>query len=84
MHAGDVLREGGTIFGSAVSLAAHMCAVSAPNEILCSQSVRDLAGRSVDFEFRDQGFSEIGGIAEPVRIYSIETTQPPPYNESRE
>ena len=84
MHAGDVLREGGTIFGSAVSLAAQMCAVSAPNEILCSQSVRDLAGRSVDFEFRDQGFSEIGGIAEPVRIYSIETTQPPPYDESRE
>ena len=43
LHAGDVIREEGNVFGGAVNIAARICGLSAAGEILVSDVVRGMA-----------------------------------------
>ena len=43
LHAGDVLRERGNLFGGAVNLAARVCSLCEPGRVLASQTFRDMA-----------------------------------------
>ena len=72
MHAGDVLREAGTIFGGAVNLAARLCSLSAPSEVLVSQTFRELARTSTQTRFDDKGLHTLKGISEPVRVFAMQ------------
>ena len=45
LHAGDVIREEGNVFGGAVNIASRICGLSAPGEILVSDVVRGWRGR---------------------------------------
>jgi class 3 adenylate cyclase len=71
LHAGDVIREENNVFGGAVNIAARICALSAPGEILVSDVVRGMARSSAGVEFADRGEQEMKGIGEPVRVYSV-------------
>lgn len=71
VHAGDVIREGGNVFGGTVNIAARICGLSAPGEILVSDVVRGMARTSADATFEDLGEHEFKGIGEPVRIFAI-------------
>ena len=46
IHAGDVIREPANVFGGAVNIAARICGLSAPGEILVSDVVRGMARSS--------------------------------------
>jgi len=72
LHAGDVLREAGTIFGGAVNLAARLCSLSAPSEVLVSQTFRELARTSTQTRFDDKGLHTLKGISEPVRVFAMQ------------
>ena len=52
LHTGDVIRDEGNVFGGAVNVAARVSALSAPSEILVSQTVRDLAAHVVGCHLR--------------------------------
>ena len=71
LHAGDVIREEGNVFGGAVNIAARICAVSAPGEILVSDVVRGMARSSAGVEFQDRGEQEMKGVGEPVRVFEV-------------
>ncbi len=71
IHAGDVIREGGNVFGGAVNIAARVAAESAPGEVLVSQTVRDLARTSAGVAFEDAGERMLKGVGEPVRVWSV-------------
>jgi class 3 adenylate cyclase len=71
IHAGDVIREEGNVFGGAVNIAARISALSAPGEVLVSQTVRDLARTSAGVTFADRGEQELKGVAEPQRVYEV-------------
>jgi class 3 adenylate cyclase len=71
LHAGDVLREDGNVHGIAVSLASRVSALAEPNEVLVSQTVRDLARASAGVTFEDRGEHALKGIADPVRVYAV-------------
>jgi class 3 adenylate cyclase len=71
LHAGDVLREGGDVYGGAVNIAARISALSAPGEVLVSATVRDLARTSSGVAFEDRGEHTLKGVADPVRIFAI-------------
>jgi class 3 adenylate cyclase len=75
LHAGDVLREQGNVYGQAVSIAARVSDLSAPNEVLVSGTVRDLARASVSVSFEDRGERELKGVGEPVRVFAVHPTQ---------
>ena len=55
IHAGDVIHETGNVSGMAVSIAARISDLTAPNEILVSSTVRDLGRASTNVTFEDRG-----------------------------
>jgi class 3 adenylate cyclase len=71
LHAGDVIREDGNVFGGAVNIAARICGLSAPGEILVSDVVRGMGRSSAGVTFEDRGEQEMKGVGEPVRVYAV-------------
>jgi adenylate cyclase len=71
LHAGDVMRERGNVYGQAVSIASRVSDLSAPNEVLVSGTVRDLARASAGVSFEDRGERELKGVSEPVRVFCV-------------
>jgi class 3 adenylate cyclase len=71
LHAGDVIREHGDIFGGAVNIAARIAGKAAPGELLVSQTVRDLARTSAGVEFDDRGSPALKGVGEAPRLYAV-------------
>ena len=71
IHAGDVIREQGNVFGGAVNIAARVASEAAAGETLVSQTVRDLARTSARVTFEDRGEREMKGVSEPVRVFAI-------------
>jgi class 3 adenylate cyclase len=71
LHAGDVIREENNVYGGAVNIAARVSALSAPGEVLVSDTVRSLARTSAGVRFEDRGERELKGVSEPVRVYEV-------------
>jgi class 3 adenylate cyclase/pimeloyl-ACP methyl ester carboxylesterase len=71
LHAGDVIREEGNVFGGAVNVASRVSGLSAPGEVLVSQTVRDLARTSAGVSFEDRGEQALKGVGEPVRVWAV-------------
>ena len=71
LHAGDVIREGGNVFGGAVNVAARVSALSEPGEVLVSHTVRDLARTSSNVTFEDRGEYELKGVSDALRVFAV-------------
>ncbi len=71
IHAGDVVREGNSVHGGTVQVAARVQGVAEPGEILVSDIVRGLARTSAGVTFDDRGEHELKGIAEPQRLFAV-------------
>jgi class 3 adenylate cyclase len=71
LHAGDVIREEGNVFGGAVNVAARISGLSAPGEVLVSDIVRGLARTSAEVGFEDRGEQSLKGVGEPVRVWAV-------------
>ncbi|MEX0749639.1 MAG: adenylate/guanylate cyclase domain-containing protein [Dehalococcoidia bacterium] len=72
IHAGDVIREPGNVYGGAVNIASRISDASQPGEILVSATVRDLARTSAGVAFEDRGEHSLKGIADPVRVFAVQ------------
>jgi class 3 adenylate cyclase len=72
LHAGDVIREEGNVYGGAVNIAARISGEASPGEVLVSQTVRDLARTSAGVAFEDRGERALKGVGEPVRVWRVE------------
>ena len=71
LHAGDVIREEGNVFGGAVNIASRISGLSAPGEVLVSDTVRSLARTSAGVTFEDAGERVLKGVSEPVRVWRV-------------
>jgi len=71
IHAGDVIREENNVYGGAVNIAARISALSAPSEVLVSDTVRGLARTSAGVSFEDRGKHELKGVGEPQRLFAV-------------
>jgi class 3 adenylate cyclase len=76
IHAGDVIREAdpdgrSNVYGGAVNIAARISALSAPGEVLVSDTVRSLARTSAGVSFQDRGEHTLKGVAEPQRVFAV-------------
>jgi class 3 adenylate cyclase len=70
LNAGEPVAEDQDLFGTAVQLAARVCAHAEPGTILASNVVRELsAGKP--FLFSDQGDVVLRGFEDPVRLYEV-------------
>jgi len=72
LHAGDVIREAGNVYGGAVNIASRICGLSAPGEILVSATIRELARTSAGVTFADRGEQALKGIEDTVRLYEVQ------------
>jgi len=76
LHAGDVLRESdpdgrSNVYGGAVNIASRISGLSAPGEVLVSDTVRSLARTSASVTFEDRGEQSLRGVGEPVRVWAV-------------
>jgi class 3 adenylate cyclase len=76
LHAGDVMREKDpdgrdNVYGGAVNIAARISGLSAPGEVLVSETVRSIARTSAGVAFEDRGEQALKGVGEPVRVWAV-------------
>jgi class 3 adenylate cyclase/pimeloyl-ACP methyl ester carboxylesterase len=71
LHAGDVIREESNVYGGAVNIASRISGLSAPGEVLVSDTVRSLARTSAGVAFEDRGEHSLKGVGEPVRVWAV-------------
>jgi len=76
LHAGDVTREKdpdgrANVYGGAVNIAARIAGLSAPGEVLVSDTVRGLARTSAGVRFEDRGEQSLKGVGEQMRVWAV-------------
>lgn len=71
IHVGDVVVEGGDLFGEAVNLAARLEPKAPPGEVCVSESVMAQVRRKVRARASDLGFVALKNIPQPVRLYAL-------------
>jgi len=70
LNAGEPVAEEEDLFGTAVQLAARICAQAEPGEILAPIVVRELAAGK-GFLLADRGDVALRGFEDPVRLYEV-------------
>jgi adenylate cyclase len=71
INLGDVIVDGGDIFGDGVNVAARLEALSDPGGICISRMVRDQIRDKLAYNFEDLGEQSVKNIARPLRIYAL-------------
>jgi len=71
INLGDVIAEGGDIFGDGVNVAARLEALAEPGGICVSATVRDHIRDKLPYPFEDRGEKSVKNIALPVRVYAL-------------
>jgi len=71
INLGDVIAEGGDIFGDGVNVAARLERLAEPGGICASGVVRDQIRDKLPFLLEDLGEQSVKNIARPVRVYAL-------------
>ena len=77
IHLGDVVEEAdGDLMGDGVNIAARLESIAKPNAICLSEDAyRQVKGR-LDLAVSDLGPTQLKNIAEPIRVYSLQVSEP--------
>ncbi len=71
IDAGEAVAVAGGYRGGALNLAARLCSLAAPGEILASDTVTSLARRVDGIRLVDRGTERLKGLEDPVGFYEI-------------
>jgi branched-chain amino acid transport system substrate-binding protein len=71
IHAGETVETPDGFVGSAVNIAARICAVAKPGEVLVSETVRALTQTVLPVTFTPRGRKSLKGVSEPVAVYAV-------------
>jgi class 3 adenylate cyclase len=71
LDAGEAVAVEGGYRGGALNLAARLCGLAGPGEVLASQEVTHLARRVERIGYVDRGPVHLKGLAEPVRVIRV-------------
>jgi TolB-like protein/class 3 adenylate cyclase/Flp pilus assembly protein TadD len=71
INLGDVIIDGGDIFGDGVNIAARLEALAEPGGICVSRAVRDHVRDRLPYIFTDMGEQKVKNIARPLRVYAL-------------
>jgi adenylate cyclase len=71
VNLGDVIADGGDIYGDGVNIAVRLEGLAAPGGICVSGTVRDHIGDRLPYAFQDMGEQSVKNIARPVRVYAL-------------
>jgi adenylate cyclase len=71
VNLGDVIADGGDIYGDGVNIAARLEALAEPGGLCISRTVRDHIGDRLPYSFDDLGEQNVKNIAQPVHAYEL-------------
>ncbi|HEX4571090.1 MAG TPA: adenylate/guanylate cyclase domain-containing protein [Dongiaceae bacterium] len=71
INLGDIMVEGGDLFGDGVNIAARLEAMAEPGAVNISGSVQSQVKGKLPLQFEDLGEQNLKNIAEPVRVYRV-------------
>jgi adenylate cyclase len=71
INLGDIIVEGGDVFGDGVNIAARLEALAEPGAIYVSGIVHDQVVDRVEFDFEDLGPKELKNIRRPIHVYRM-------------
>src|SRR6478736_964217 len=71
VNLGDVIADGGDIYGDGVNVAARLEALAAPGGICISGTVWDHIRDKLPHAFEDMGEQNVKNIAQPVHAYAL-------------
>ena len=74
INLGDVIVEGGDLYGDGVNIAARLQTEAEPGGICVSAKVRDEVGRKLAVAFEDLGARGLKNVGAPVHIYRVAGT----------
>ncbi|HEY7608829.1 MAG TPA: adenylate/guanylate cyclase domain-containing protein [Alphaproteobacteria bacterium] len=85
INVGDVIIEGGDVFGDGVNIAARLEQLAEPGGICISRAAYEQVRDKLAFKFQDCGQQTVKNIARPIRVYrfSAEGTPPTPARRKR-
>ena len=70
-HTGPALRSGGDWYGRTVNVAARLCAVAPPGQVLISETTRAAAGRIPEVEFSERELHWLRNVSEPIGTHLV-------------
>jgi adenylate cyclase len=71
VNLGDVIVDGGDIFGDGVNIAARLQALAQPGTVCISHTVYEQVRNKLDLDYHPLGRHRVKNIAEPVRAYAV-------------
>jgi adenylate cyclase len=71
INLGDIIVEGGDIFGDGVNIAARLEALAEPGSIYLAEIVYSQVAGKVAFDFADLGPKTLKNISTPIRVYQL-------------
>lgn len=77
IHAGESAETAEGYVGSAVNLAARICSLAGPGEVLVSETVRSLVRTSLEVSFEPRGRRSLKGVSEPVELFAVRLADGP-------
>ena len=72
VNLGEVVEEGGRIYGSGVNVAARLERLTEPGGICISRTAYDQVKSKINIDYEYLGEYEVKNIKEPVRVYRIQ------------
>ena len=72
IDAGEAVPVEGGYRGGALNLAARLCSIAKPGEVLVSEAITHLAQRVEDVSYVDRGRVAMKGIEQPVHVFRLE------------
>jgi TolB-like protein len=71
VNLGDVMVEGGDLYGDGVNIAARLEGITEPGSVALSGAAYDQVRGKINKRFDDLGAQNLRNIAEPVRVYRV-------------
>ena len=71
IHAGESVAHEGGFVGSAINIAARICALASAGEVLVSGTIRELTRSIVSAEFVFVGRRQLKGLDQPVEVFRV-------------
>src|SRR5215475_9323439 len=71
INLGDVIVEGGDLYGEGVNIAARLEAMAMPGGVYLSQTVVNHVRNKVEVQFEDLGERKVKNLDRPVRVYRV-------------
>lgn len=73
INAGEAVQTADGFVGSAVNVAARVCATAKAGEVLVTATVRGITQASIPVDFTSRGSRRLKGVADPVALYAVTT-----------